>query len=155
MDMTLLDKTVEISKRVGETTASVAKSAALAAKEKSEQIIKIGKLRKDILVENGRITKLYDTIGRHAFDIYNSSSKDYALLEPLLAQISAGLVRIEELKLKIEEVKIASDINDDDIPVAEETGFSDEAVVSGYVDGSYDEEKTDEGDLRLRVDNDE
>ncbi len=117
--MAFFDKALELGKKVGETTASVAKSAAMAAKEKSEQAIEIGKLKKDIMVENGKITKLYDDIGRHAFDIY-CSSQDYSVLEPLFLQISGSLSKIEECKAKIEEVKLASNIEDDDIPVDEE-----------------------------------
>ena len=110
----LLDKAKELGKKVGETTASVAKSAAIAAKEKSEQVIEIGKLRKDILVENGKINKLYEDIGKHAFDIYNSS-QDYSLLEPLFAQINDSLAKIDECKDRIEEVKTTADISDEDL----------------------------------------
>lgn len=118
--MAFFDKALELGKKVGETTASVAKSAAMAAKEKSEQAIEIGKLKKDIMVENGKITKLYEDIGKHAYDIY-CSSQDYSVLEPLFLQISGSLSRIEECKAKIEEVKLASNIeDDDDIPVDEE-----------------------------------
>lgn len=114
--MAFLDKAKELGRKVGETTASVAKNAAIAAREKSEQVIEIGKLRKDILVENGKINRLYEDIGKHAFDIFNSS-KDYTLLEPLLMQISDSLARIEEYKEKIEEIKADSDIADDEIPL--------------------------------------
>ncbi|MEL7624763.1 MAG: hypothetical protein AAGU12_14445 [Clostridiales bacterium] len=118
--MAFFDKALELGKKVGETTASVAKSAAMAAKEKSEQAIEIGKLKKDIMVENGKITKLYEDIGKHAYDVY-CSSQDYSVLEPLFLQISGSLSRIEECKAKIEEVKLASNIeDDDDIPVDEE-----------------------------------
>ncbi len=111
--MAFFDKALELGKKVGETTASVAKSAAMAAKEKSEQAIEIGKLKKDIMVENGKITKLYEDIGKHAYDIY-CSSQDYSVLEPLFLQISGSLSRIEECKAKIEEVKLSSNIEDDD-----------------------------------------
>ena len=112
--MAFFDKALEIGKKVGETTAAVAKTAATAAKEKSEQAIEIGKLKKEILVENGKIAKLYENIGKHAFDIYNSS-KDYSLLEPLFLQVSSGLAKVDECKARIEEVKTASDIDDEDI----------------------------------------
>ena len=128
--MAILDKALEFGKKVGETTASVAKSAAIAAKEKSEQAIEIGKMRKDILVENGKINKLYEDIGKHAFDIYNSS-KDFTLLEPLFVQISDSLDKIEEYKDRIEEVKAASNIGDEDedediLPEDEESEEGDE-----------------------------
>jgi GTP1/Obg family GTP-binding protein len=112
--MAFLDKARELGKKVGETTASVAKSAAKTAKEKSEQAIEIGKLKKDVLVENGKITKLYEDIGKHAFDIYNSS-KDYSLLEPLFQQINDSLAKIEESKARMEEVKTSADLSDDDL----------------------------------------
>jgi len=111
--MALFDKAKELTRKVSETTASVAKSAAMAAKEKSEQAIELGKVRKDILVENGKINKLYEDIGKHAFDIYNSS-KDYTLLEPLLEQIADSVAKIEDFKAKAEEIKAASNISDDD-----------------------------------------
>ncbi|MCL2121741.1 MAG: hypothetical protein FWH28_05765 [Clostridiales bacterium] len=126
--MAFLDKALKLGKKVSETTASVAKSAALAAKEKSEQAIEIGKLRKDILVENGKINKLYEEIGRHAFDIYNSSN-DFTLLEPLFAQISGSLEKIEECKDRIEEIKTTAEISDEDIQLEEEDfeeGFEEE-----------------------------
>ena len=122
--MAFLDKALKLGKKVSETTASVAKSAALAAREKSEQAIEIGKLRKDILVENGKINKLYEEIGRHAFDIYNSSN-DFTLLEPLFAQISGSLEKIEECKDRIEEIKTTEDISDDEI-LAEEEDFEED-----------------------------
>jgi len=128
MGMAFLDKALKLGKKVSETTASVAKSAALAAKEKSEQAIEIGKLRKDILVENGKINKLYEEIGRHAFDIYNSSN-DFTLLEPLFAQISGSLEKIEECKDRIEEIKTTAEISDEDIQLEEEDfeeGFEEE-----------------------------
>jgi len=112
--MSLLDKAMELGKKMGETTASVAKSAAMAAKEKSEQAIEIGKLKKDILVENGKINKLYEDVGKHAFDIYNSS-KDFSLLDPLFAQISGSFIKIEECKEKIEEIKTTSNLSDEEI----------------------------------------
>ena len=112
--MALFDKALEFGKKVSETTASVAKSAAIAAKEKSEQAIEIGKLRKDILVENGKINKLYEEIGRHAFDIFNSS-RDFTLLEPLFLQITGSLEKIEEYKAIIEEIKTASNLDDEDL----------------------------------------
>ena len=117
--MALFDKARELGKKVSETTASVAKSAAMAAKEKSEQAIEVGKLRKDILVENGKINKLYEDIGKHAFDIYNSS-QDYTLLEPLFTQINDSLAKIEECKSKIEEVKASSGITEEDMDDDEE-----------------------------------
>lgn len=112
--MALLDRALEFGKKVSENAATVAKSAAIAAKEKSEQAIEIGKLKKDIMVENGKMNKLYEDIGKHAFDIYNGS-KDYALLEPLFTQVSGSLAKVEEYKEKIEDIKAASDINDEDI----------------------------------------
>ena len=124
--MAFLDKARELGKKVGETTASVAKSAAKSAKEKSEQAIEIGKLRKEIVVENGKISKLYDDIGKHAFDIYNSS-KDYTLLEPLFVQISDSLLKIEECKARIEEVRSTSDLGDEDIAEEAEEEAEEEA----------------------------
>ncbi|MCL1849521.1 MAG: hypothetical protein FWF83_07635 [Clostridiales bacterium] len=109
--MALFDKALEFGKKVSDATASVAKSAAIAAKEKSEQAIEIGKLRKDIIVENGKINKLYEEIGKHAFDIFNSS-RDFTLLEPLFVQISSSLEKIEEYKVNIEDIKSASDLDD-------------------------------------------
>jgi len=123
----LFDKAKELTRKVSETTASVAKSAALAAKEKSEQAIELGKVRKDILVENGKINKLYEDIGKHAFDIYNSS-KDYTLLEPLLEQIADSVAKIEDLKAKAEEIRAASNISDED--VLPDDGDADEADTS-------------------------
>ena len=125
--MALFDKAKELTRKVSETTASVAKSAALAAKEKSEQAIELGKVRKDILVENGKINKLYEDIGKHAFDIYNSS-KDYTLLEPLLEQIADSVAKIEDLKAKAEEIRAASNISDED--VLPDDGDADEADTS-------------------------
>ena len=112
--MEQLDKARELGKKVGETTAAAAKTAATAAKEKLEKVIEIGKLRKDILVENGKINKLYEDIGKHAFDIYNSS-QDYSLLEPLFAQINDSLAKIEECKNKIEEIKTSADIDEEEL----------------------------------------
>jgi hypothetical protein len=105
--MAILDKALELGKKVGETTASVAKSAAQAAREKSEQAIEVGKLKKDILVENGKISKLYSELGRQAFEVYRDAG-DYAALAPLCRQVGAGLARIEECKEKIEAVKLAA-----------------------------------------------
>ena len=119
--MALFDKAKELGKKVSETTASVAKTAALAAKEKSEQVIEIGKLKKDIMLENNKITKLYEDIGKHAFDIYNSS-QDYSLLEPLFTQINDSLAKIEEWKSRVEEVKAAANISDEDLPEDEGSG---------------------------------
>ena len=110
--MAFFEKALELGKKVSETTVSVAKSVGMAAKEKSEQAIEIGKLRKDILVENGKINKLYENIGKHAFDIYNSS-KDFTLLEPLLAQISESMAKIEEYKANIEEIRTSAGIEED------------------------------------------
>ena len=125
--MAFLDKALQLGKKVGETTASVAKSAASAAKEKSEQAIEIGKLRKDIIVENGRINKLYEEIGKHAFDIFNAS-KDFNLLEPLFAQITAGLEKIEECKIKIDEVKSSSGDGDGEVVFDEELELAEETA---------------------------
>ena len=127
--MALLDKALSFGKKVGETTASVAKTAAIAAKEKSEQAIEIGKLRKDILVENGKINKLYEEIGKHAFDIFNSS-RDFSLLEPLFLQISNSLEKIEEYKADIEEVRTASDLDDEDAFVDDEESADEESEES-------------------------
>ncbi len=113
--MALMDKAPEIGKRLGGKFLSAAKSAASSAKKTSEQVIEIGKLRKDNLVEKGKINKLYEEIGKHAFDIFNSS-KDFTLLEPLFAQISESLGKIEENNAAMEEVRSNSNISDDDIP---------------------------------------
>ena len=102
--MAFLDKALQMGKKFGETTATVAKSAALAAKEKSEQAIEIGKLKKDIAVENGKISKLYSQIGKYAYELYCGDS-DFKVLEPMFLQISDSLAKIEELNEKIEEVK--------------------------------------------------
>lgn len=102
--MAFFDKALQMGKKFGETTATVAKSAALAAKEKSEQAIEIGKLKKDIAVENGKITKLYSDIGKHAYELYCGDG-DFEVLEPLFLQVSDSLAKIEELTEKIEEVK--------------------------------------------------
>jgi len=80
---------------------------------KSEQAIEIGKLKKDILVENGKLNRLYDDLGRNAYDIYCGSG-DYAVLEPLFLQVSDSLSKIEETKAKIEEVKASAGIEDDE-----------------------------------------
>jgi hypothetical protein len=120
-DMALLDKALQFGKKAAETTASVAKSAASAAKEKSEQAIEIGKLRKDIMVENGKMNKLYEEIGKHAYDIFNST-KDFTLLEPAFAQIGASLEKIEECRAKIEDVKAASGVGDEELEDAEGPG---------------------------------
>ena len=117
--MAFLDKALQLGKKVGETTASVAKSAATAAKEKSAQAIEIGKLQKDIMVENGKINKLYEDIGKHAFDIYNGS-RDYSLLEPLFVQITASLEKIEECKIKIDEIKTAGGASDAEVVTEEQ-----------------------------------
>ena len=113
--MSLMEKAPEIGKKVGETTVSIAKSAASATKEIVEQVIEIGKLKKDILLENARVNKLYEDIGKHAYDIFNSS-KEFTLLEPLFLKISDSFARIEEYKEKIEEIKKSSNISDEDIP---------------------------------------
>jgi len=112
--MALLDKAPQFGKKLGGTIMSAAKSAASSAKKTSEQVIEIGKFRKDILVENGKINKLYEDIGKHAYDIFNSS-KDFALLEPLFAQISESMGKIAEYKAAIEEIRATSDIDDEDI----------------------------------------
>ena len=112
--MAFLDRALELGKKVGDATATVAKSVGIAAKEKSEQAIEIGKLRKDILVENGKINKLYENIGKHAFDIYNSS-KDYTLLEPLFVQLTESMTKIEEYKVNIEGIRANSDLSDEDL----------------------------------------
>jgi len=110
--MAFFDKALEIGKKVGETTASVAKSAALAAKEKSEQAIEIGKLRKDILIETGRIAKLHEEVGKNAYEVY-CATQDYTALEPQLAQIQAAKAKIADWSKKIEEIKAASSDEDD------------------------------------------
>ena len=112
--MALFERALELGKRLSETTVSAAKSAAMAAKEKSEQAIEVGKLRKNILVENGKINKLYEEIGKHAFDIFNSS-RDFTLLEPLFLQISSSLEKIEGYKASIEEIKTTSNLDDEDL----------------------------------------
>ena len=125
--MALFEKALELGKKVSETTASVAKSAAMAAKEKSEQAIEIGKLRRDILLENGKVNKLYENIGKHAFDIYNSS-KDYSLLEPLFAQINESLAKIEEYKVNIEEQRATGDLDEEDEILVEEEEDGEDAI---------------------------
>jgi hypothetical protein len=112
--MAFMDKAPQFGKKLGGSILSAAKSAASSARKTSEQVIEIGKLRKDILMEKGKINKLYEEIGKHAFDIYNSS-KDFSLLEPLFIQISEGLSKIEDCNGAIEEIKAASDINEEDI----------------------------------------
>ena len=130
--MAFMDKAPQLGKKLGDTIMSAAKSAATSAKKTSEQVIEIGKYRKDILVENGKINKLYEDIGKHAFDIYNSS-KDFMLLEPLFAQISDSLGKIEEYKAAIEEVRATSDIEEEDI-------LPDDAVFDSEDEGQEDED---------------
>ena len=112
--MAFMDKAPQFGKKLGGSILSAAKSAASSARKTSEQVIEIGKLKKDILVEKGKINKLYEEIGKHAFDIYNSS-KDFSLLDPLFGQINDSLGKIEECNAAIEEIKAASDIKDEDI----------------------------------------
>ena len=104
-----VDKAIELGKIVGTATASAAKTAASVAKEKSEQVIEIGKLKKDILVEKGKISENYEEIGKLAYIIY-CSSKDYSGLESLLKQIGDSMAKIDDCNKKIEEVKKSSQV---------------------------------------------
>ena len=106
-----MDKAIELGKIVGATTATAAKAAASVAKEKSEQVIEIGKLKKDVLVEKGKISENYEEIGKMAYIIY-TGSKNYSALEPLLKQVADSLAKIEECNKKIEEIKKASHIEE-------------------------------------------
>jgi len=90
----------DLGKKIGETVKVV--------EEKSKEIVEIGKINIEIGKEEAAIKKLYTQIGEAFYRTYSQGEEIDKKIEELCDEVSAHILKIEELKEKREKIKLGN-----------------------------------------------